>query len=1452
MTRILRRSRSLATWVLLASLVALVTVLTPDDQAQAQTSVPDAPTGFGTSEIAYDRVVLVWDDPGDSSITGYQVLRRSVDGDEYGDGQGAPEFVPVVEDTGTPANTYTDTSVTPHTRYVYRVKAWNSVGLSWQSPYLNVETPELELPLAPSGLEATRVNHYEVTISWNPSGDRSVSGYQVLRRSVDGDEYGDGNGSGQFLPLVEDTGSTAAAYTDSSVAGHTRYVYRVRARNATGLSNPSRNLEVETPESTPPAAPTGVEAPEISHDRVTLVWDDPGDGSITGYQVLRRAIDGDEYGDGEGAAEFVSVAEDTGTQEITYTDTSVEPRTRYAYRVKARNMEGDSAESAAVHVNTPLEGPVWAATLRVGDLGQRSGSAESYLGYSFFLDPDTLSPYWFEYEGRGIAVYTLAFSETAQNLALMTNSPLDPALWLEIGGSEYAISGARVTQGPGEGHTIYDWDGVDLGWAVDDVVDVGLVLGVDTSRPNVIIILADDLGWGDLRTNNPDSAMTTPLMDSIAAAGLNFTDAHSAASACTGARYGLLTGRYPWRTWMSAGVLNGYDRPLIARDRPTLGTLFQEHGYRTAAVGKWHLGMDFTRLTDIDQVNAINHGIDFDGEILDGPTDHGFDEFFGVSGNHTWIPNVYIRNDRFAANPDRDSRTDPNFTHRWDLVQDRLTGEAASFIERSAESGDPFFLYFPLTAPHTPLLPAGRFWGATELGSYGDFVAQVDWTVGQVLDTLKRVGEYDNTLVILTSDNGSDMNRLPNHVSFDHVDSSHIRAYRVGTHQSNGPWRDDKGSIYEAGHRVPFMLQWPAALEAGPTLDDTISQSDLYATFAELLGSEPGPGVAPDSVSLLPLLRGETWDRGTPVVHFAASGGSRVFAIRDGKWKLVLDGYDKLFDLEDDPREDDSLARQRREVVDRLRAELAEIRASEDGTLSSDATLKQLIIPGIDIGPFDPDVLDYSAIVSRNVRSVEVMAIPSAMDARARVETVGGTLLYGKPLRGRVEVQLAGTVTTITVRVTSPDESATNHYTVRLARPGAPLITGTPRVGDTLAVDTLPITDPDGIDDATFSYQWTANDGTTDADIAEATASTYILAKADEGKTIKVRVSFTDDAGNPETRTSAPTAAVGPRPNSPATGRPAISGVFEVGQALTADTTPVADGNGMENAVYAYQWVRIGDGSETEIAGATGSDYTVTGDDEDHSLKVSVSFTDDDGYAESVASDPVSTPPEASLTGAFDSSTAPDSHDGRNTFEVQVYFSEEPTVGYSSLRDHVFTVRNGSVWGARRHDPDSDTPNIRWVIVVEPGGDAAVTIVLPPTGDCDDAGAVCTAGGKMLSNRSSITVPGPGQQGQQGEQDQEKDEPPAAPTGLTGALNGDGSITLTWTAPDGEVTGYQILRRRPEQGEATLSVYVDDTGSAKTTFTDSDVTGEGHFVYRVKARNPAGLSPWSNFARIDR
>ena len=338
----------------MALLLAVVcTLFAPGSGVHAQTNVPAAPTDLTAPAVAHDSVTLSWDDPADNSITGYRVLRRSRDGDEYGDGRGAAEFVSIVDDTGSSATTHTDTSVTARTRYVYRVKAINAAGTSRQSPYLNVETPDAptssSVPAAPTGLAVSSATHDSVTLTWDDAGDSSITGYQVLRRSRDGDEYGNGRGAAEFVAIVDDTGSSTTTYTDTSVTPRTRYVYRVKAINSAGTSRQSPYLNVEAPDAPAspgvPAAPTGLTAPTIAHNSITLNWDDPEDSSMTGYQVLRRSRDGDEYEDGRGAAEFVSIVDDTGSSATTYIDASVTVRTRYAYRVKAINAAGTSEQS---------------------------------------------------------------------------------------------------------------------------------------------------------------------------------------------------------------------------------------------------------------------------------------------------------------------------------------------------------------------------------------------------------------------------------------------------------------------------------------------------------------------------------------------------------------------------------------------------------------------------------------------------------------------------------------------------------------------------------------------------------------------------------------------------------------------------------------------------------------------------------------------------------------------------------------------------------------------------------------------------------------------------------------------------------------------------------------------------------------------------------------------------
>ena len=302
---------------------------------------------------------------------------------------------------------------------------------------------------------------------------------------------------------------------------------------------------------------------------------------------------------------------------------------------------------------------------------------------------------------------------------------------------------------------------------------------------------------------------------------------------------------------------------------------------------------------------------------------------------------------------------------------------------------------------------------------------------------------------------------------------------------------------------------------------------------------------------------------------------------------------------------------------------------------------------------------------------------------------------------------------------------------------GLPSVSGTSQAGNTLAADTSGIDDADGMDNAAFTYQWLADD----ADIQGATGSTYTLADSDEGRTIRVRVSFTDDAGNEETLTSEPTTEVAARPNSPATGQPTITGTALVGETLTADTSGIADEDGLDSASFSYQWISNYAGTDSEIDGATGSTYTVTTDDVGKAIRVRVSFTDDRGHRESLSSAATASVaglPPPPLTASVEN--APASHDGESAFTFELRFSEEPKLGYKRLRDHAFTVTGGTVKKAERLEKGSNTG---WRITVRPDGNGDVTVVLPVTSDCDAQGAICTADGRMLSNRNELSVSGP-------------------------------------------------------------------------------------------------------------
>ncbi len=481
------------------------------------------------------------------------------------------------------------------------------------------------------------------------------------------------------------------------------------------------------------------------------------------------------------------------------------------------------------------------------------------------------------------------------------------------------------------------------------VVTCGSVIA---EKPNIVLILADDMGSGDVQALNPASKIPTPNIDGLAAAGMTFTDAHSPSAVCTPTRYGLLTGRYCWRTRLKRGVLGGYSEPLLSPDRSTLATMLGRAGYRTAAVGKWHLGMKLPlRKKDADTRKwQGDPGIDFGGVITDSPVHHGFDSYFGVSASLDMAPYVYVRNDRYTMEPtiQQPAVKFPHFVRAGpraadfviDEVLDKLTDEAVGFIRKSASGPQPFFLYMPLTGPHKPTQPHARFRGKTGLNEYGDFVMQVDWTVGQVLRSLDETGVSDNTLVIFTSDNGSYMYRYDSADKKDHVDDAAVQGYRAENHKPNGDLRGTKADVWEAGHRVPTFARWPGHLTPRSKTESTICLTDIYATLAAIVEQPIGRDEAEDSVSLLPVIEGQRADRGVPVVHHSVAG---MFAIRDGRWKLVAGNGSggreaprgkpfqqpyQLFDLGADLAERNNVASQHPEIVARLTEKLEQLRQS--------------------------------------------------------------------------------------------------------------------------------------------------------------------------------------------------------------------------------------------------------------------------------------------------------------------------------------------------------------------------------------------------------------------------------------------------------------------------------------------------------------------------------------------
>lgn len=395
-------------------------------------------------------------------------------------------------------------------------------------------------------------------------------------------------------------------------------------------------------------------------------------------------------------------------------------------------------------------------------------------------------------------------------------------------------------------------------------------------KPNIIYVLADDLGYGDVAAFNPESKIETPHLDNMAAEGMTFTDAHTSSSVCTPTRYGLLTGRYNWRSKLKKGVLGGESPALIKEDRETVASMLKKSGYTTAYIGKWHLGWNWAKNDD--------QSIDFSKPVTKSPNSNGFDYAYGHCGSLDMAPYVYVENGMPTAIPVettenldyqgfwRKGLTSPDFVH--EDVTPNFFRHAFEYINQQAKTDNPFFLYLPLPSPHTPILPTEEWQGKSGLNPYGDFVMMIDGFMGQLSKTIIDAGIEENTIVIFTSDNGCS----PRANFEELIEKGHNPSYI---------FRGHKADIFEAGHRVPFIVKWPEQIKPGATSDRTICLTDFMATAASIVNFDLAQNMAEDSYDLSSMLKNPSSEEylREATVHHSINGS---FAIRKGDWKLAL------------------------------------------------------------------------------------------------------------------------------------------------------------------------------------------------------------------------------------------------------------------------------------------------------------------------------------------------------------------------------------------------------------------------------------------------------------------------------------------------------------------------------------------------------------------------------------
>ena len=920
----------------------------------------------------------------------------------------------------------------------------------------------------------------------------------------------------------------------------------------------------------------------------------------------------------------------------------------------------------------------------------------------------------------------------------------------------------------------------------------------DVRDPNIVFIMADDVGYEAFGSYG-STQYRTPRLDELASAGVRFTHTYSK-PVCTPSRVALMTGK--------SNIQNYADFGVLLPGQYTFADLFREAGYTTAIAGKWQLhGGKYSRLIGVEADEA------------------GFDTYClwntdKTGENRYWNPSIECDGQVIERGQD---------AYGPDIFTDFLL----EFIESNQDG--PFFAYYPMVLPHSPFVPPpDAQCPATddEQCNFEDMVSRLDHNVGRIYDKLAALELLDNTILVFTSDNGTNRSLV------SYLDGVEIHG--------------DKNLPTDGGTRVPLIAVVPGG-EGGRVIDDLIDFTDFLPTLADAAALTIPEDVALDGVSFWERLQGKnghprewiyTYYFPWPYAYTYNSPAQHpeVAYARDKRYKLYSTG--DLFDLSEDRHEihplpsdhEDSLeARARLQVaLYSMPAAGQEIRWSfvNDGATSGKRPLWRPVLKAATVRGNEL-TLTYAGILRTKVE-------PPVDAFKVQVDGTGRTVSAVSITASAVTLALASPVTvgqTVTVSYT-PGTNALQHVNrssgntasalanraVKNETPpnspatGAPTITGTAQVGETLTSNTSGVADADGLSNVQYEYQWLADD----SDISGATNATYTLTDSEESKAITVRVSFTDDADNEETLTSAATAAVAAKPNSPPTGAPTITGTVQVGETLTADTSGVADADGLSNVQYEYQWLA----DDSDISGATNATYTLTDSEESKAITVQVSFTDAANNEESLTSaatgavagaqptEPPAKPRNLEATATHDSVTLTWDDPGDNTITGYVILRRIPGVDPQSHFDELVADTGTAATTYTDNEVSAET---RYTYRIK---------------------AINVAGTSERSRWSHIDTPAA--------------PVPDKPTGLE-ATESHGQVVLTWNDPgDDSITGYVILRRvRENNTGGDFSVLVADTGSAATTYTDDTVAASTTYTYRIKAINEHGTSERSRWFHID-